>query len=203
MRQKEKEIFIKLAFECFKWWKFRLTEQYHMFIGLKTWRAMNPIFDAGAMPCICKWLMLVNGGQWKPYETSSIFTFFVLNKLRSSFCISRTKKNPSKKLGFKFSSNLWQKLTQKNEDNHRAHTQIFVVRCAGTNIGHMIFRYRQIVVVRCRPNIFENHNMLIGEFNDCFWTFASHDITKDTRFHGRHDWTKFDSIQMMANFLQL
>lgn len=86
---------------------------------------------------------------------------------------------------------------------HGNHTQIFVVRRASTNIRHMIFRYSQIVVVRCWSNVFENHNMLIGKFDDCFWAFTSNDITKDTRFHRRHSWTKVYSIQMTSNFLQL
>lgn len=69
---------------------FSLTVQYQIFIGLNIHRAKNFIFVIGPMPCICKCGMLVNGGQWKPNEASSISTPCVANKFRSSLSISST-----------------------------------------------------------------------------------------------------------------
>lgn len=68
-----------------------------MLYGLKAHRARNPIFDEGAMPCICKCGMLVNGGQWNPKEQSARSTLpFLDSTFRSSVSISWTGKKTYK-----------------------------------------------------------------------------------------------------------
>ena len=44
----------------------QLTVANHQELGLNICLARKPMSDSGLMTCRCRWVIIVNGGQWKP-----------------------------------------------------------------------------------------------------------------------------------------
>lgn len=72
----------------FSWLATYCGVQNHWLNGLKIQREKKPIFEAGAMPCMCRCGTLVNGGQWNPNSVSSLSMCISAKSARSSFSIS-------------------------------------------------------------------------------------------------------------------